>query len=177
MRRVMFDIETLDTKSTAVMLSIAAVEFDDQQHQVLYHGFIDIQSCIDKGLTISADTLLWWMNQSTAAKKIFTMATSPLEKVLKKLINRTDWKTVDECWANGSDFDFPIIANAFRACDLVVPWPYYKQRDYRTVRKLFSQSVLDELTVKPTVAHDAEADCIAQLLTLKSLSEHLSYVP
>lgn len=170
MRRIMLDIETLDTASTAVILSIGAVEFDDTTLGRRFHERIDIDSCLKHGLTISGSTLAWWMGQSNEARKIFQAQGRPLDHVLIRLAAWVDWRQVKEVWANGSDFDLPIIANAFRAVGAgQQPWPYFIARDYRTIRKIYSKQVLDEATVEPIVAHDALEDAVAQALTLQAL--------
>jgi len=35
-------------------------------------------------------------------------------------------------WANGIDFDIPILAAAYTACNLEKPWKFYNARDVRT---------------------------------------------
>lgn len=170
MRRIMFDTETLDTSSSAVILSIAAVEFDDQNLGRRFHQRIDIDSCLKYGLTVSGDTIAWWMNQPQAARDIFKRPGLPLDRVLIDLATWVNWEEVDEVWANGSDFDFPIIANAYHAIGAGnPPWSYFKVRDYRTIRKLYAKDVVNEATVKPLVEHDALEDAIAQALTLQAL--------
>jgi DNA polymerase III epsilon subunit-like protein len=165
----MIDIETLDTKSSAVILSIGAVEFDEQRILSEFHRHIDIQSCIDKGLTVSGSTILWWLEQSEEARTRLQQPANQLEAVLAELQQAFNWDG-KEVWANGSDFDLPILANAYRACGYSnAPWPYYQGRDYRTVRKMFPKSVLNEYTVEPVCAHDALEDARAQVLTLQGL--------
>ena len=170
MRRIMFDTETLDTASTAVILSIAAVEFDDKNLGRRFHARINIDSCLKHGLTVSGNTIEWWMDQSAEARKIFRSAGLPLGRVLIDLATWLDWGAVDEVWANGSDFDFPIIANAFRAIGAGnPPWAYFKIRDYRTIRKMYAKDVVTQAHVEPLVKHDALEDAIAQALTLQRL--------
>lgn len=169
MRGIMIDIETLDTKSSAVVLSIGAVEFDEAKIIRTFYGAIDIDSCLKKGLTVSGSTLLWWLEQNEAARMRLQEPADALESVLANLQQSFNWDGA-EIWANGSDFDLPILANAYRACGYNnPPWPYFNGRDYRTVRKMFSKRVLNECTVEPAIAHDALEDARAQVLTLQAL--------
>lgn len=39
-------------------------------------------------------------------------------------------------WGNGSDFDNVILASAYRSCNLEVPWKFWNNRCYRTVKAL-----------------------------------------
>ena len=170
MRRIMLDTETLDTASSAVILSIAAVEFDDQNLGRRFHQRIDIDSCLKHGLTVSGNTIAWWMDQSAEARKIFQTPGRPLDRILIDFATWIDWSKVDEVWANGSDFDGPIIANAYRAIGAGnPPWAYFKLRDYRTIRKMYPKDVVNKATVGPLVEHDALEDAIAQALTLQAL--------
>lgn len=170
MSRVMFDTETLDTRSTAVILSVAAVEFDGNCIGRKFHEFINIDSCLDKGLTIGGNTLSWWMDQPAKAREIFRRTTKPLDEVLLLLATWLDWGKVDEVWANGTDFDFPILDNAYRACGAgSTPWAYFKSRDYRTVRKMYPRELVNDLTIEPEVEHDALSDALAQTYTLQAL--------
>lgn len=170
MRRIMLDTETLDTASSAVILSIAAVEFDDQNLGRRFHQRIDIDSCLKHGLTVSGNTIAWWMDQSAEARKIFQTPGRPLDRVLIDFATWIDWSQVDEVWANGSDFDGPIVANAYRAIGAGnPPWAYFKLRDYRTIRKMYPKDVVVAATVEPLVKHDALEDAIAQALTLQAL--------
>lgn len=170
MRRIMFDIETLDTASTAVILSIAAVEFDDKNLGRRFHARINIDSCLKHGLTVSGNTIEWWMDQSAEARKIFRSSGLPLDRVLIDLATWLDWGQVDEVWSNGSDFDFPIIANAFKAIGAGnPPWSYFKLRDFRTIKKMYPKALVKNLEHAPVVKHDALEDAIAQALTLQAL--------
>ncbi len=169
MRRIMLDIETLDTRTSAVILSIGVVEFNDTVLLNGFHRYIDIDSCLDKGLTVSGSTILWWMDQSEEARMRLQQPANSLESVLEELSRTFDWQDV-EVWANGSDFDLPILANAYRACGYKgAPWPYYMGRDYRTMRKMTPKLLLNEVAVEPECAHDALEDAKAQALTLQGI--------
>jgi hypothetical protein len=87
---------------------------------------------------------------------------------------KTDWEKIKEVWANGTDFDLVILRNAFERTGIRCPWAYYKGRDYRTVRKLFPQAVLNECTVEPRIKHDAFEDATSQALTLQRLLQYMT---
>ena len=113
---IMFDLETLDSKNTSAILSIAAVEFNKNTGEIgeKIHIRIDIQSCFDEGLTVGGDTLMWWLQQSEdARKRIYDTKGIPLENALDQV-----FKFVKGCgenvvvWGNGSTFDISILENA-----------------------------------------------------------------
>lgn len=73
MNNVMVDIETLDNKPTSAIVSIGAVMFGPNGYDEYntFYMVVDAQSCIDAGLTLSADTISWWMKQSDQARAVF----------------------------------------------------------------------------------------------------------
>ena len=168
MRNLMVDIETLGVRSTSVILSIGAVEFDGQAIGRGFHRRIDIQSCLDAGLTVDASTIEWWMTQSNEARAIFDIKGDPLDRVLDDFSRAFDWDN-KLIWCNGMNFDLPILDNAFHAVGLRTPWPYYNGRDYRTLKNMFSKELVNSIRVEPVVAHDALDDARAQALTLQAL--------
>ena len=70
----MIDLETLDTKPSASILTIGAVKFDptgDELKESTCEKFyvkVDLDSCDKLGLTVSQSTLDWWANQSQEAQ-------------------------------------------------------------------------------------------------------------
>lgn len=131
----MIDLETVDTLPTAGILSIGAVEFDENEILDEFYQPVNVDSCYDLGLTKSEDTLKWWTNQSSTAKAVFT---DPNRIHLKQaLLGFIEWLPNDignlKIWAHGSDFDTPIIINAFNACGLKAPWNFWNHRCNRTV--------------------------------------------
>lgn len=169
---VMIDIETLGTRSTSVILSLAAVEFDATCVRGIFHKRIDIDSCLRQGLSVDGRTIQWWMDQSDDARQLFQQAGEPLHEVLQDFCGARDWRHT-AVWCNGASFDFPILENALHACGLQVPWAYYNTRDYRTLKNLVPKDVYSVLKVEPVVKHDALEDAIAQAKTLQALLAHV----
>lgn len=168
MRNIMLDIETLDVVPTSVILSLGAVEFEDGVLGKEFHQRIDIDSCLEYGLTVSGKTIQWWMGQDEKAKKIFDVTGDNLVSALVAFDGAFDWKDT-LVWANGGSFDVPIVENAFRKIGLKSPWEYNATRDYRTFKGEFPKDVYAKLKVCPTVAHDALDDARAQAMTMMAL--------
>lgn len=59
MLNVMLDLETMDTKPTAAITEIGAVRFDNEKILSRFRIKVDLQSCIDLGLTVSGSTIMW----------------------------------------------------------------------------------------------------------------------
>ena len=136
MTNIMVDLETLDTKASAVILSIGACRFDE--NEIDNDGFyrvITIQSCIDEGRTISGSTLKWWMDQSERAKAVLNdPAAIPLEDALNDLrawIGPANLKTAQP-WGNSARFDLGILEHAYGRQEL--PWMFYNEKCFRMLK-------------------------------------------
>lgn len=170
----MIDIETLDTRSTGAILSIGAVTFNNVEIGHTFHRRVDIDSCLKLGMTIGGKTIQWWMDQPEPARKLFQQQGTPITNVLDSFSRAFDWGNIDEVWANGTDFDLVVLANAFDKTGIPQPWTYYKARDYRTVCNLAPLALLNEITVEPRVEHDALDDAVSQAQTLQALLERMA---
>lgn len=176
MQDVMIDIETLDTRPSAVMLSIAAVRFD-LEHVGMFasplHIHIDIDSSLAAGRTVSGSTLLWWLDQDEPARrKILDADRVPLHRALLQVSEYITEK--DRVWGNGANFDNAILTDAFRSCGLPQPWRYWGDMCYRTMKNLHPQ------ILRPAfegVKHDALADATNQAWHLQEIYQYLRRNP
>lgn len=146
MNNVMVDIETLDNKPTSAIVSIGAVMFGPNGYDEYntFYMVVDAQSCIDAGLTLSADTISWWMKQSDQARSVFQQ---PAAHIANALVEFSKWfPTGAKLWGNGASFDNAILSNAYSALKLQQPWDFWNDRCYRTIaamhdRRRFQQGV------------------------------------
>lgn len=160
---LMIDIETLGRTPNAVIIEIAAVQFNPRTGQTgkSINLQIDQQSCVDLGLQIDEDTVEWWSNQKHHYQ---WRITNPIHLKVA-LIQLTDFikQSVGEdgqVWANGTDFDIAILRNAYDKCQMDFPYPYYNSRDVRTISKMYPH-IRDEYAREG--AHDPLADCLYQI--------------
>lgn len=117
MNNVMVDLETLDNKPTSAIVSIGAVHFGPNGYDE-GNNFYRIeyqQSCIDAGLTLSGDTIKWWMRQSDRARGVYAHEGDHLAQVL---------------------IDNAILSNAYSVMKLDQPWLLWNDRCYRTIASL-----------------------------------------
>jgi hypothetical protein len=164
---VMVDIETLDTTPTSVVLSIAAVAFGKRTYQQGPRIVLDVQDQIDRGRTISASTLLFWLSQPPEAQKHFKKGLEPCGDELKNPIAlarlASDLAQFDRIWANGPSFDMVIIEDLFRTYHVTPPELLFRKfRDQRTVQELIPDDQWPDLPVG-FIAHDPMWDCINQI--------------
>lgn len=141
MENVMVDLETLDCIPGGVILSIGAVEFDPTGVMGRrFYQVVSIYSCQRYGLTIGADTYSWWMNQDKDARQVLDEAGEPLALPLKDVLRSfnawlDDWSDV-KVWGNGSDFDNAFLQVAYKRAGIPVPWKFWHNRCFRTLKTL-----------------------------------------
>ncbi len=173
MRNIMIDTETFGTKPGCVILSIGAVEFDQEGLHGTFHAHIDVDSSTAAGLTMDARTVMWWLDQEKAAQNAMLSAeTVSLIDALDALEDTFDWDN-KLVWANGASFDFPIIEAACHAVGRRTPWMYYNQMCYRTLKNVIGRDTFDQIKVDIGIAHDALDDASAQALTAIAIMQHL----
>lgn len=134
---LMFDMETLDTKPSAIILSLGAVKFDptdfNNKYEMpsLYLRF-DIDNQSQLGRTIGESTLDWWKKQSPEIQETAFSdndRTSLLDAVEK--FHQFAWNC-DRIWSQGS-FDVNIMEDLYRMIGRTTPWNYWQIRDSRTL--------------------------------------------
>lgn len=132
---VMTDLETMGTAPGSVLASIGAVAFDQVTGQMgpTFYRVIDQASCEAVGLSKDPATVAWWGRQSAAARAELEKDPRPLAEVLDDF--DAYWKQVvgGEFWANGANFDDPLLAAAYRALGRTPPWKFWNARDTRTI--------------------------------------------
>lgn len=168
---VMLDLETLSTKSNAVITQIGACVFNkpleypqlDKQPGQTFHKHVSIDSCLYKGFVIDESTIRWWMKQADDARAGFEESTISIKGAL---IDFQAWchMTVQEfdkpiaLWGNGAAFDNSILATAYARCGYRQPWEFFNDRCYRTVKNQFPEIQKHV----PEIAHNALSDAQAQ---------------
>ena len=178
MKDILLDIETLDTAQSAVVLSIGAVVFDPHSEELgekFYVEFThDLATQQRVGRTVSADTVVWWMQQGAAAKQIFAdpapegvrrVSTAQGLTEFAGFISRNGGKEA-KLWGNGSGFDNVIVGSLFDSFGLVKPWSYGKNRCYRTMKRMFGENVP---LVRQGVHHNGLDDAITQAVHLQEI--------
>lgn len=145
MEHVMIDLETLGRRAGCSILSIGAVAFDPAKGlgEELY-VVVNRQSCVDAGLHEDQDTLNWWEKQNESAKTVLGHSTEGglvLTDALAKLtefLAQFGHKKV-KVWGNGSDFDNAILTACYAAIGQNIPWEFWNNRCYRTLKSLKPQ--------------------------------------
>jgi hypothetical protein len=167
MKHVMMDLETLGTDANAVIVAIGAVVFDFEKpdfHETWYTT-VDARSCVDAGLAMTPETVVWWLQQSEQAREIFKTKGHDLKTSLHLFAAWIKEHDPVGIWGNGADFDNVLMANAYKAIKEPLPWRYYKNSCFRTMKNLFKVSV-------PRIGthHNALDDAMYQMGVLKEIN-------
>lgn len=166
--QVMLDLETFGNKPGSVIVAIGAVTFSGNQIGSEFYRRIDARSCIEVGLKMDPETVLWWLKQSEAARIEITKGGDALAIALmdfRKWLNQQGAEC--DMWGNGSEFDNVLLAAAYDACQSVLPWKFWNNRCYRTVKNLFPSIPY----TKPATAHNALEDAKAQAVHLMKIQQ------
>lgn len=173
---VMLDLETLGRAPGCAIVAIGAVQFSikDRKLGERFYMNIDAASCVKAGLTLDADTVMWWMRQSDAARSALTRNARPLDDALTEFamwlgaLGEFDTRKV---WGNGPSFDNAILAAAYRAAKIDTPWPFWGDRCFRTIKGLFPSVTMAE---RQGVHHHALDDAIHQAEHILKIKESLN---
>lgn len=184
MKNVMIDLETLGTGSDAMILTIAAVEFNPETGGTknTFYKKVDIDSYkpYTGCFTMNGSTLTWWMTTAPteARNEAFLGQRFSLKTVLEEF---STWvKSLSgeiRPWSHGASFDIAILSHSFTILGLEIPWKYWNIRDTRT---LYDIGNVDLKTIPPTAdskpypEHHALGDCFRQIEGVRKSMEVLS---
>lgn len=171
----MIDIETIGTDVGAVIASIGAVKFHagevipdhaEQNRDGAFFQSVNIQDCQDHGLTVDADTLLWWLDQPGPARRQLEGG-SGLSASLNRLRQFVDG--ADYLWANSPKFDMGMLEAGYDAVGVDAPWEFYQLRDYRTLTDLPAAQPANTPGVDHHALHDAYQQATVAAATLAEM--------
>jgi len=177
---IMIDLETLDTSSDSVILTIGAIKFNRNLKKIdkiincnTFYRRINIASCLKVGLSISKETEKFWNNQT---KEVRYEAIDCKDRIglYEALTEFSNWvgRSSAKIWCQGNNFDSVILANAYKACNLKIPWHFWNSRDTRTIFDITKISLRDFERDHPL--HHALYDAYHQVKVLKEALSRLS---
>jgi hypothetical protein len=190
MYELMFDLETLDTKPSAVVLSVGAVVWETFYNEVpgltwepveRFMRVLNIQEQVDRHRAVSQDTLLWWQRQDPTAKaEAFNPVRQPVEQVLNEFRDFAGrfivgTQPLNAFWASPATFDFPIWEDLAMTFSNYVPWTYRQKYDVRTVVREANYSAKDHEADKlDGIPHTPVYDCEWQIDLLTAARQKLA---
>lgn len=162
MQDVMLDLETMGNGPHAAIVAIGAVEFDVLTQQIgdRFYAAVDLESAVFSGGVMDASTVLWWMEQSDAARGAFAQGGDNISVALQRFAGWMENRSpLDEVrvWGNGAAFDNVILASAYRRNNTRQPWQFWNDRCYRTVRALYPDVQMHRQGTHHNALDDAES--------------------
>jgi len=133
------DLETLGKSESSIILSLGAWIYNpettdpDSPHD--FYAEYDIKWQYSRGRTIDVDTLRWWHEPEQFPH--LPKGHGQLDSGLANFFSWVKAFNVQTVWANGTDFDIPMLKHAASKFGLELPWKYNAVRDIRTISKLF----------------------------------------
>jgi len=157
---VMLDLETMGNGPLAAIIAIGAVEFNIQTGAIgeRFYAVVDLASSVQAGGVIDASTVLWWMRQSDEARGAFAASGVSLAAALQQFAGWMENRGIGvRVWGNGAAFDNVILASAYRALSLPVPWRFWNDRCYRTIKSLHPAIPMQRVGTYHNAVNDAES--------------------
>lgn len=158
---VMIDLETLGTVPGCAILSIGAIEFQCAHKYAAGQAPSFYETTYPSGkLFVESKTQEWWDKQDKSIRDEAFSGTKPTKEVLLEFSNylaSLDGEPV--VWGNAASFDIKILEAAYKICDIQVPWKYYNELCYRTLKNLFHCVSIEE---RKTPTHNALHDAMYQ---------------
>jgi exodeoxyribonuclease VIII len=151
MKDIMIDLETLGQNPDTCVISLGACVFDIETGEIgpTFYMALDVEEQMERGRSITADTLKWWMGQSGAAKKVFHEQAKSSQEVLqtfKLWVEAQGTVSKIRPWGNGSSFDISIMEDLLRMYKVKCPWLFYNVMDMRTFRRFVANNAKVEKT-------------------------------
>lgn len=177
MPNVMIDLETTGQAAGCAILSIGAVMFTKDSCGPTFYSAVRAGSGQLAGLRDDPNTIEWWSRQSPEARKVWdeikTAAT--LASVLSTF---NDWirtsSGVIYPWSKGASFDLPILAAAYTAVELPIPWKFWNEGCYRTIERI-GKAHRVPLPDRAGTAHNAVDDARHQAECMQKIVRELRW--
>ncbi|HCZ9546619.1 3'-5' exonuclease [Vibrio parahaemolyticus] len=191
-QNVTIDLETLDTETTAKILSIGIVPWNPGE-QVSFQDLCEREaslyikidmSSFPAGFTESQSTMNWWNKQGEQARHVLepnaeldTHIEEALHQVNHHLVKYVQplQKDGGQIFCRGYDFDGGILENAFEKCLITKPWLYNRFRCIRTVIDTIAgtrNGYVIEKNPEGFIKHHALHDAAKDTMTMLTLMEN-----
>ena len=170
-RHLMVDLETLDYRTSSVVLTLGAVQFDPFSSAPMRDLYlkIEIDEQMALGRTIDEGTIQWWATQpKEIQEEAFVLNDRiPLRNAMEQF--RLFAWNCDAFWSNGAIFDIIILQDIFTQLEMNIPWQYWQVRDTRTLYDLAHPDM------PQNAKHDALEDARRQAIGVRNCFKKLGY--
>jgi hypothetical protein len=140
---IMVDLETLGNGPGCAIISIGAVRFNPVAGVLADEFYVVVNSNTSQEmLRKDQSTLDWWANQGFKANAVKTASEAdqgvPLRQALEMFRDWVKLTKNNKVYGNGSDFDNAILGFTYQALDMPLPWMFWNNRCYRTIKSMHS---------------------------------------
>lgn len=155
---IVIDLETLAQSPRAAIATIGLVVVQNLEIVAELYLRVELENTQQQGLVCDTATAAFWLRQSEEARRELSCRDDrvPLDSALGEVINLVGRYSSPLIWANSPSFDCVILRTAFEYCGFSTPWPFWRERDIRTLVALYP--ALREIPfegVKHHALHDA----------------------
>ena len=152
---IMIDLETMGTRPNAPIVSIGAVTFNGAGIGGEFYRNVSLKTSVAGGGIIDPDTLMWWMGQGDEARAALTDGGSG--GLTYALDDLAKWMPigVKGVWGNGASFDNVILSETYIRAGMQCPWPFWKDKCYRTVKGMYPDVALERSGTHHNALDDA----------------------
>lgn len=140
------DLETLGKTPSAAIAAIGCVRIENGVIGTAFYRRVNVDSAIAWGGETDASTIDFWLQQSEEARAEIhdphnRLAINSALIELAEFIDRPAAIHGEQyVWGNGATFDNVIISTAFKRSHIERPWPYWNDRDLRTLIDLYPEA-------------------------------------
>lgn len=171
-KHVMLDLETMGNGPDAAIVAIGAIAFDLDASQIGpgYYNRVELESSVKLGGVIDASTVTWWLAQGDEARS--EIARPGGMHIAEALQSFAEWMGVTAkdtaVWGNGASFDNVILRGAYQRAGHSVPWAWWNDRCYRTVKSLHRDVPFERLGTHHNALSDATSQALHLIKMLKA---------
>ncbi len=174
MNNLMIDLETMGREPDAAIVAIGAVFFDEHTGQIgdTFYRTVHLATAVNLGFKIEASTVLFWLGQSQEARNAILFNAVHVRDAIQDFVEFV-WEKGPKMgdlrvWGNSPAFDCIKLAAHIEACGHDVPWFYWAERCYRTIRDRNRVVTEDERLD----LHNALSDAVHQAKHLIKIRQH-----
>lgn len=162
MKDVMLDFETFGNGNNACIVQVGACYFDRKTGEIgkTFKENVDARTSVQSGADIDADTIYWWLSQSSEA--IQSVTQGELNPICETMVRLNEFLADAECFWSHATFDFVILMHTLRRLRIKPSFSYRTARDIRTLVDLAGVHP-KKGRVREGVHHDALDDCRFQV--------------
>lgn len=145
---VVVDLETMSLRPDAAIVSMAAVPFDPEcgadgalfLEEGSFYEVVNATTCALHGMRFDMDTVSWWAARSEEEKaELLSLPPLGIGEAMESFHAfleglKEKYGAELHVWAQGSDFDIPVLKSAYFLVlpGVVLPWSHGGLRDSRT---------------------------------------------